>query len=473
MKHYLKVLALISHALWERAVSRLSVFRIRRSVLVAVALFFLKAGLAVAVATAAIILVCNSVISDNGNSSIARSIVQAAERIEVSTEQPEAVKLQSPKEVSEATKPVDPNTALDHYIDQCAERIDVVKFDDEGNEIRPKKRRITKSQQRKMKRDIVLITREMGANPKPFLLWGLRESSYKWWARHRLNPDKEAAIRAHSTYSYSVGLEDALKVKIAKNRKIRGGLISDITRAKRKRDAAAPGTPEHQAALDKIAELNTQFKRAERKISGARNRLRKIKVYKDNPTFGAAWRWGNGYGLYGHQPVYFVGRWDKNAPPEILCDPIVATIVQVWSVRQGQGVCMGTGYEGTYEDVNRIFSSGHCDYRPKRAKYFQRRADRIGLNYSKVAQFGSDWPRKSEVNGEMVENPRQPVYDHMKALIDEADAKCLTYADVIKPNFRGVVKASSRCEPDADTTDTEAPANSVAALDKGRFRQAG
>lgn len=271
--------------------------------------------------------------------------------------------------------PIDPNTVLDQYMKICEERIDTVKLDSKGNVIKKKRRRYTKADQREMRRHIGIVAREMGAEPKLLWIWALRESSYRPYKRHRLNPDMEAAYSAWQRFRYTESRERRYR---------------DIMRT----HSAKDGTDDFWKA---------------------KAGLKRISVYKDNPTYEAMWRWSTGYGLYGMQPIYHVKRWDPNAPPEILCDPVVATVTAVWAARQIRDTCSSMGFPGTYETVNRGYSSGHCKLRPSWAKYFRRRADRAGLDATGLARLGKAWLRKT--------TDRDEVLAHMRAKIAEDDAR--------------------------------------------------
>lgn len=280
-----------------------------------------------------------------------------------------------PEEVVEDPVDLDPNTALDQYISLCEERIDRVELDEKGNIIEKKRRKFTQAEQREVRRHIGIVAREMGADPKLLWIWALRESSYRPYKRHRLNPDQEAAYTAWQRFRHTDAREQHYR---------------DIM----KKSSAKDGT-------------NDFWK--------AKAALHRTLVYKDNPTYEARWRWSTGYGLYGMQPIYHVKRWDRNAPPEILCDPVVATVTAVWAARTIRDNCVSMGFPGTYETVNRGYSSGHCKLRPGWSKYFQRRAERAGLDASELAQLGKAWPKKT--------TDRDEVLAHMRAKIAEDDAR--------------------------------------------------
>lgn len=258
-----------------------------------------------------------------------------------------------------------PEDALGEYIGLCEPSLATVRMDEDGNPIKPERRKISKAEQNRMRRHIQIIAREMGADPRLFLIWGLRESSYRWYKRHQLNPDMEAASVAWRKYRHTDHRAAELRAEMENK----------------------PGT---QAYWSAKAELE------------------RISIYAENPTYEAAQRWAVGYGLYGMQPIYHLKRWDPEVAPEILCDPVVATVTAIWAARSGRDVCASTGHGSTYAAVNRVFSTGHCE--PSgREHYFERRAERHDLDPASTAQLGTKWPQKSTDRAEILTYMRDKV----------------------------------------------------------------
>lgn len=333
-----------------------------------------------------------------------------------------------PEPEPEKEKWVDPYDALPEYKHLCEEK-PVYTYDDKGNEIKPKRRKLTYAQRQKQRRDIAIIAYAMGMkDARPLWIPALRESSYRTWKRHKLNPDMKAAVGAWRNWSYSKGREHKLESAREDAIKAKSVAQSDMTRAKRKMEKATEGTKAYDDAKAEHGEAKKRFNKAWKTIAHSKYWLRRIKTYQDNPTWKAAGRWNTGYGLYGMQPVYFVARWDKNAPPEVLCDSTISTILQIWSARSSLSSCIGQGHPATWEVSNRVMASGHCTPRPKRAKFYRKRADKVGLDPQALANFGTDWPRK--VNDQ--ETDRDKIYEHMTGLIELADQKCLTVDDIGK-----------------------------------------
>lgn len=336
-----------------------------------------------------------------------------------------------------APKPkyVNPYDALPEYKHLCEDR-SVVRYDDKGEVIPQPRRKLSWSAREKQRRDIAIVAYAMGMkDARPLWIPALREASYMTWKEHRLNPDKKAAINAWRNWSYSEGREKKLVKDKEDAKKAKAAAQGDITRAKRKLDKATPGTKAHDKAQEELDAANGRFKKAWKTIAHSNYWLKRIKTYKDNPTWSAAGRWNNGYGLYGMQPVYFVKRWDRNAPPEILCDGVISTIVQVWSARSSLQTCISQGYPATWETSNRVMASGHCDLRPKKLKHYRNRADAVGLDPQAPANFGSEWPSKT--------TDRDEIYEHMASLIELADSKCLSEDDIRK--WKGPANAPDTC----------------------------
>lgn len=266
-------------------------------------------------------------------------------------------------------KPVHPREALSEFKALCEDQIHF----NLKNGKRKYSRRFTHSDKRRTRRIIQQVAREMGANSRLFTIWALRESSYRPWKRHRLNPDREAAWVAWNRHRWTKSREKHYKTVMQTN-------------------SAKDGTQAYWQA---------------------KAGLRRILSYKDNPTFGAPYRWSTGLGLYGMQPIYHVKRWDPNAAPEILCDPIVATVVAVWAARTVRNNCVSKGFDDTYETVNRGYSSGSCKLRPKFAKYFLKRAVRNGLDPKAAPRLGRKWKRS--------ETDRDEILAHMRSVVSSED----------------------------------------------------
>jgi len=106
--------------------------------------------------------------------------------------------------------------------------------------------------------------------------------------------------------------------------------------------------------------------------------------------------WALGRGLYGQVTGLHMHRWSTDAPPWSLCDPVIATITVVWSMRAGLTECRGS----TLRDAYRRFSSGKCAIR---SPELERRFDRLAagrvrglklepFNPDASAVLGTRWP---------------------------------------------------------------------------------
>jgi hypothetical protein len=122
---------------------------------------------------------------------------------------------------------------------------------------------------------------------------------------------------------------------------------------------------------------------------------------------GLQWsaHWSYGRGLYGMQPALYIPVWDVTADPNVLCDPIVATITAIWSARRQQRQCTSLGYPATILTANRRWGSGHCEPRERDAVTRAWWAER-GRDADAPISWGRKW-RESGVD-------RGDVYAHMR-----------------------------------------------------------
>lgn len=266
-----------------------------------------------------------------------------------------------------------------------------LRMDDEGRS-RFKRHRVawTDDDRSRFRKLVGLVAREMGADPKLFKIWALRESTYRPTAVHVLNPDLNAASKAWDRYRWS---------------------------------------PERQRDLEGVMKARAGVK--DKPYWRAKGALKRIQTFRDNPYYfdeveydvhmpngetlsESRSRWAYGYGAFGFNPTYFVPIWDEKAPPWVFCneDGIIAAITAVWAARNYQSKCRAQGFKGTYADVNRMFSSGHCDARPSRAALFEARARKVGLSAGRPARLGKKWPRN--------ETDREEIVRHMRAKAVEA-----------------------------------------------------
>jgi hypothetical protein len=140
-----------------------------------------------------------------------------------------------------------------------------------------------------------------------------------------------------------------------------------------------------------------------RRRASERWRHARVKVYRRHRgelvEAGHHDAWALGRGLYGQVSGLHVHRWGADAPPWVLCDPIVATATVIWSMRAGLDECHGS----TLRDAYRRFSSGKC---AERTPELEARFDRLargrvrGLRLDAFdpdlrAELGSDWPEET------------------------------------------------------------------------------
>lgn len=230
---------------------------------------------------------------------------------------------------------------------QCEELISV------PGKTGPRLQRVRKPHSREeVVRTIHAVAKEMGADPQLLLAIAQHESHMQPAALHVLPEDRKAGLSAWRLSTYSKEREDRfLKIQAA--------------------------GPSH------------------RKFYPAKLGLWRMERYKGNPYWDAkttvgneeinTWTWG--YGLYGMAPVLYVGLWDSQSPPWILCDAKVATVTLVWALRAQRAQCAALGEEGTVEQTVARYATGHCGQRVK--------ANWKGvLRKTKKVQLGTRWKMK-------------------------------------------------------------------------------
>lgn len=183
--------------------------------------------------------------------------------------------------------------------------------------------------------------RELGADCALIRAWALRESTWTPWRRHRMAGDRLEAFSAYvasaKRYGYSVRSVDR-----------------------------HPETREVLAV-----------------------RVRELPNRDANPYFASHERWMHGLGLLGQIPGWHLSKWDPLAEPEVLCDPVVATIVAIRIARQAQShygantyVAINAVYAGRTQKVQ--LSDGKTVARAKfhegRDQLFVARAKAVGLD---------------------------------------------------------------------------------------------
>ena len=141
-------------------------------------------------------------------------------------------------------------------------------------------------------------------------------------------------------------------------------------------------------------------------VRAARKRASRDRVAAMGRTWHA--HWGYGRGLYGMQPSLYIPRWDAQASLDVLCDPVIATIVAVWSARVQSRECARRGFEPTILVSNRRWGSGHCSPRAKDADTRRWWAEHRG-NADARADWGSAWPEGSTDRGVILAHMRREI----------------------------------------------------------------
>ena len=129
-------------------------------------------------------------------------------------------------------------------------------------------------------------------------------------------------------------------------------------------------------------------------------------------SVGREWspRWGYGRGLYGMQPALYVPRWDASADPDVLCDPVVATIVAVWAARDHARECERAGESPTILVASRRWGSGHCAPRERDAIVAEHWLAK-GVDPDTPVRWGNRWPQDT--------TDRAEIYQHMKVIAEQ------------------------------------------------------
>lgn len=111
---------------------------------------------------------------------------------------------------------------------------------------------------------------------------------------------------------------------------------------------------------------------------GAFERLAPLYRAAGNPWTGMPERWGT-LGLFGQISALYLQRWDLQADPEVLCDPVVDIVIYVSVLRRAlrsNHPCQ----RGTLTDLHRLASQGKMCPVGDRDQKFERRARRHGLD---------------------------------------------------------------------------------------------
>lgn len=224
-----------------------------------------------------------------------------------------------------------------------------------------------------------MVAKEMGAEPRLFQAWAMRESTYRPSALHVLNPDVQGATSAWRKYAYDPDEEARLEAALAQTEATDGeywqlkGKLARLRRFK--------GNPYlyDEVEYDQIGPDGERI-----------------------PVRGSAWAFG--YGPFGFNPAYFVQVWDPKAPPWVFChdDGIPAIVTAIWAARTHQRECEAAGVGGSYLVLNRRLGRGHCEA-PNPESGFTARLGRMGLDATKRAKLGKNHPAEDTDRAALLE----------------------------------------------------------------------
>lgn len=206
---------------------------------------------------------------------------------------------------------------------------------------------LTQSEQKRVSELIDATCKEMGVKDCRFFhLIAVRESGLRPYVRHRMAGDRKHALGA-----------------FVNNGTIYGWKVRRVFKAGRKGD---------------LEKLDT----GDLKIDPIEGR-------EGNPYYDQPDRWTTGLGLHGLNVAHHLVKWDRMAPPEALCDPVVSTIVTIRIARRA----VAHYNAKTWTEINAIFAGrqtvdyddrGHAharaDLDPRKDAYFISRARSWGLN---------------------------------------------------------------------------------------------
>ncbi len=237
----------------------------------------------------------------------------------------------------------------------------------------------TEADRKRFRELVEMVARELGADPKLLTLWALRESTYNPYAIHVLDPDVEASTASWRRHRWDP--ERAAELE---------AVMTEL-------GARDPGYWTAKAELARISRFrdNAHYDaRIDYEVVGR----------DGSRSAGQRSVWSYGYGPFGFNPTYFLPTWDAKAPPWVFCDDdgLAAIVTAVWAAREHQRECAALGYGNSNEVVNRRFSSGHCELRPRRAQKFRKRARARGINPDARAKLGDRWPAQTSDRAQLL-----------------------------------------------------------------------
>lgn len=150
-------------------------------------------------------------------------------------------------------------------------------------------------------------------------------------------------------------------------------------------------------------EANRRWARFGRDLAAERWQSARVPIFEDVRgelvEVGDADAWSIGRGLYGMNSGLYMRHWSADAPPWSLCDPAIATVVAIWSIREGQERCDDKSLRQAY----RWLSAGTCKERSaaKEANFDRlARGNVRGAKLPKISanadgDFGTRWPKET------------------------------------------------------------------------------
>lgn len=258
---------------------------------------------------------------------------------------------------------------------------------------------------RERTREIIrLVAKEMGVeDPDIFVTMATHESSLQPETVHILNGDLRANRQTWARHDYTPEKETALRKRMAEGK--------DYWKAK----AALGYLETYKANPHWGAKVSYDLVIPPQKLrDGTMSAAQTVKEHK------SVWQYG--YGLYGHNAVYYTKAWSREAAPWILCahQGIISTIVEVWVARDAAVECAYLsrtnpekfGTEGaTHLGVLRRLATGKCGKKKLNASWQKLIDQEEDVAWSAKANFGSKWSQNT--------TDRQHILEHMLKRAEE------------------------------------------------------
>jgi hypothetical protein len=155
----------------------------------------------------------------------------------------------------------------------------------------------------------------------------------------------------------------------------------------------------HMLSVDQAANVRSAYGGVKRATEWTEAPVMVFDAKRAEKSIGSINGWAVGRGTYGMNTSLFMHRWSTEAPPWVLCDPIVATVTAIYSMRAGLAKCS----QKTLREAHwRLFAATCSIDDPERSQKFDRlaRGNVRGLTLEPFdpatpAELGDRWPEES------------------------------------------------------------------------------